>query len=54
MECIERIVDLNLSGVFNLVVDQRISKFDFGIRIADIFRFDYCLILLFQLGINMI
>jgi dTDP-4-dehydrorhamnose reductase len=34
------LIDLNGSGIFNVVGDERISKFEFGIRIADHFDLD--------------
>jgi dTDP-4-dehydrorhamnose reductase len=39
-----QLVKINHSGVVNLVGDTRISKFDFGVRLAEDFRLDKSLI----------
>lgn len=44
VEIIEKLVALNCYGIFNIVSEDRISKFDFGIKIADVFGFDHSLI----------
>lgn len=44
VEIIEKLVALNCYGIFNIVSEDRISKFDFGIKIADVFGFNHSLI----------
>ena len=44
VEIIDKLVALNSYGIFNIVSDDRISKFDFGIKLADVFGFDHSLI----------
>jgi dTDP-4-dehydrorhamnose reductase len=44
VEIIEKLVALNSYGIFNIVSDDRISKFNFGIILADVFGFDHSLI----------
>ena len=44
VEIINKLVALNSYGIFNIVSDDRISKFDFGIKIADVFGFNHSLI----------
>jgi len=44
VEIIEKLVALNSYGIFNIVSDDRISKFNFGIILADVFGFDQSLI----------
>ena len=39
-----RLLDLGASGVFNVVGDERISKFDFGVRLAQLYGFRESLI----------
>jgi dTDP-4-dehydrorhamnose reductase len=34
------LIDLNANGIFNVVGDERISKFDFGLKIAEQFSLD--------------
>jgi len=41
---VHQLVDLNATGVFNIVSDQRISKYEFGIKLADCFNLDKNLI----------
>jgi len=43
-EIIDKLVALNSYGIFNIVSDDRISKFNFGIILADVFGFDHSLI----------
>ena len=37
---VHRLIDLNASGVFNVVGEDRISKYEFGLRIAEKFGLD--------------
>lgn len=34
------LLDLKTRGIYHIVGDERISKFDFGVRLADVFGFD--------------
>jgi UDP-4-amino-4,6-dideoxy-N-acetyl-beta-L-altrosamine transaminase/dTDP-4-dehydrorhamnose reductase len=38
------LIDINASGIFNIVSDERISKYQFGVKLALIFNLDRCLI----------
>ena len=49
-EILEKMLSLNLSGIFNLSSNERISKLDFGILIANIFNFDKDLIVTSKLS----
>jgi dTDP-4-dehydrorhamnose reductase len=44
VEIIDKLVALNSYGIFNIVSDDRISKFNFGIILANVFGFDQSLI----------
>ncbi len=44
IEYVEQLVDNNLSGIFNVVGNERISKYDFGIKLARQFKLDESLI----------
>jgi len=41
---VHSLVDLELSGIFHVVSAQRLSKYDFGIRLAEVFNLDSGLI----------
>lgn len=41
---VHKLLDLNSAGIFNVVSDDRISKYDFGIAIAEYFELDRNLI----------
>ena len=49
-EILEKMLRINLSGIFNLSSNERISKLDFGILIANIFNFDKDLIVTSKLS----
>ena len=49
-EILEKMLSINLSGIFNLSSNERISKLDFGILIANIFNFDKDLIVTSKLS----
>ncbi|HDL01341.1 MAG TPA: NAD-dependent epimerase/dehydratase family protein, partial [candidate division Zixibacteria bacterium] len=38
------LVELNVSGIYNVVGDERISKYEFGLKVASIFQLDPILI----------
>ena len=40
LECIIKLLDNDKNGIYNITSSQRISKYDFGIRIADILDLD--------------
>lgn len=44
VEEVHELIDLDLSGIYHVVGDERLSKFDFGIRIAKFFELDSSLI----------
>lgn len=44
IKCIYRLIEEDAKGIFNVVSDERISKLDFGLRLADIFSLDRNLI----------
>jgi dTDP-4-dehydrorhamnose reductase len=51
VEIVHELIDVQERGIFNIVSDQRISKYDFGIKLANRFGLDSTLIkkkLLFQ------
>ncbi len=43
-ECLYNLVKKNIEGIVNVVGDDRLSKYDFGIKIAEIFNLDKDLI----------
>lgn len=43
-ETIHELVSVNACGIFNVVSDERLSKFDFGKRIAEVFDLDSSLL----------
>jgi len=43
-EAVHDLVNLNVSGIYNVVGDERISKYEFGIKIAEYFKLDKSLI----------
>ncbi len=45
VDSIDKLVEKNHSGVFNIVTNKKISKYDFGITLAEIFSLDKNLIL---------
>lgn len=42
---VHRLIDLKISGIFNVVGDNRISKYQFGRKVSDQFNLDYRLII---------
>lgn len=44
VQTVHELVDLHAEGIFNVVGDERISKYDFGLRIAERFNLDADLI----------
>jgi dTDP-4-dehydrorhamnose reductase len=44
IEVIHQLIDINASGIFNVVSDQRISKYDFGLNLARVFNLEKSLI----------
>jgi dTDP-4-dehydrorhamnose reductase len=44
VEVVHRLIEIKASGIFNIVSDTRVSKFEFGLCIADIFGLDNTLI----------
>lgn len=43
-QAVHGLLDLKASGVFNVVGDERISKYEFGVKLAEEFKFDAGLI----------
>jgi len=41
---IHELIDLNLSGIFHVVGSERLSKYEFGLRLAEVFNLDSSLI----------
>lgn len=44
VEVVHRLIEIKASGLFNVVSDTRVSKFEFGLCLAKIFGFDKTLI----------
>lgn len=44
VQTVHELLDLNSAGIYNVVSDDRISKYDFGIAIAEYFELDRSLI----------
>ena len=52
IDLIYKLIDSNSSGIFNIVTDDRISKYEFGILLCDVFDFDKNLIIKSNIEIN--
>jgi dTDP-4-dehydrorhamnose reductase len=44
VDCVNELIKLNEKGIFNVVGDERVTKLEFGIRIAEKFKLDKSLI----------
>ncbi len=39
-DCVEKLMDKELKGIYNVVGNERITKYDFGLKIADLIKVD--------------
>jgi dTDP-4-dehydrorhamnose reductase len=44
VECIEKLININQKGLFNIVGDEKLSKYDFGMEVAEFFELNHKLI----------